>query len=65
MNKLIRFLKANNYSYLRGKDKNGCTRLIVVNVLNIVHCAKLENILNDYCFKCFKNDEYYCYYIHF
>lgn len=65
MNKLIRFLDANNYNFLRGKDKDGTTRLIVINVLNKYHCEKLENELNNYCFHRFENGEYFCYYVHF
>ena len=63
MNKLIRFLNANNYNFLRGKDKDGLPYLIVIN--DKYHCEKLENELNNYCFQCFKNDEYFCYYVHF
>lgn len=65
MNKLIRFLNANNYNFLRGKDKDGATRLIVINVLNKYMCEKLENELNNYCFHRFENSEYFCYYVHF
>ena len=63
MNKLIRFLNANNYNFLRGKDKDGLPYLIVINYK--YNCEKLENELNNYCFYRVEHCEYFCYYVYF